>query len=251
LAKNRIRCVFGIDGLEDTNHIYRRNTRWPLIVENCTAFIRAGGIADWNFLIFKHNEHQVSEARAFAAELGFRAFSVKRTGRFFKSGEVRTSVPIMDSEGRKVGSLELPEGSQWRNPDADFLSHTYRNQFEYDKYLSETNISCHASHSGGIFVSAEGLVFPCCWMAQIFPAGKLSRRKAQVLALIEEHCGDRLALSAHNRSIEAIVNSDFFRFGVPDGWLSGPGRLDVCARYCGQHSVSRAQKGGRNIASRA
>ena len=36
-------CVFSIDGLEDTNHIYRRNTVWKKIMENCQFFIAAGG----------------------------------------------------------------------------------------------------------------------------------------------------------------------------------------------------------------
>ena len=32
-------------------------------MENVNAFISAGGTAYWKFLIFKHNEHQVEEAK--------------------------------------------------------------------------------------------------------------------------------------------------------------------------------------------
>src|SRR5215213_2829455 len=32
---------FGIDGLEDTNHIYRRNVRWPTLMRNVKAFREA------------------------------------------------------------------------------------------------------------------------------------------------------------------------------------------------------------------
>ena len=34
-------CTFSLDGLEDTNHLYRRNTNWKKIMENAQAFIEA------------------------------------------------------------------------------------------------------------------------------------------------------------------------------------------------------------------
>ena len=34
--------IFSIDGLEDTNHLYRRNTNWEKIISNVNAFIEAG-----------------------------------------------------------------------------------------------------------------------------------------------------------------------------------------------------------------
>ena len=36
---------FGIDGLEDTNHIYRKNVNYNKVIENARAFIDAGGHA--------------------------------------------------------------------------------------------------------------------------------------------------------------------------------------------------------------
>jgi MoaA/NifB/PqqE/SkfB family radical SAM enzyme len=49
--------VFSIDGLEDTNHLYRQNTIWNKIIENAQAFIDAGGRARWDYIVFAHNEH--------------------------------------------------------------------------------------------------------------------------------------------------------------------------------------------------
>jgi len=60
---NSHRIQFGIDGLEDTNHIYRQATNFNKIIDNAKAFIDAGGVAEWQYLKFKHNQHQVDEAR--------------------------------------------------------------------------------------------------------------------------------------------------------------------------------------------
>ena len=45
LTKGKMRVTFGIDGLEDTNHLYRRNVRWDRLMQNTKAFIDAGGDA--------------------------------------------------------------------------------------------------------------------------------------------------------------------------------------------------------------
>ncbi len=59
LAKifGRMGCVlFSVDGLEDTNHLYRQNVQWPVVMNSMQAFIGAGGRARWDYIIFQHNE---------------------------------------------------------------------------------------------------------------------------------------------------------------------------------------------------
>jgi MoaA/NifB/PqqE/SkfB family radical SAM enzyme len=63
--------VFSIDGLEDTNHIYRKNSNWNKIIENAQAFIDAGGSAHWDMLVYKHNQHQVDQCEQLAKDMGF------------------------------------------------------------------------------------------------------------------------------------------------------------------------------------
>lgn len=69
--------VFSIDGLEDTNHIYRRNVNWNRVIKNAEAFIRAGGSAHWDMLVYAHNEHQVDDCEQLAREMGFTWFRAK------------------------------------------------------------------------------------------------------------------------------------------------------------------------------
>ena len=74
--------IFSVDGLEDTNHLYRQNVVWKNVERNMRAFIDAGGRARWDFLIFEHNQHQVEEAENLAKKWGCEKFMKKKTGRF-------------------------------------------------------------------------------------------------------------------------------------------------------------------------
>jgi MoaA/NifB/PqqE/SkfB family radical SAM enzyme len=87
--------AFSIDGLSDTNHIYRRKTIYEKIIKNAKAFITAGGRARWDFIVFKHNEHQVEEAQKLAAELDFKAFRVRKTSRFFASPDGKDKYRVL------------------------------------------------------------------------------------------------------------------------------------------------------------
>ena len=69
--------TFSVDGLEDTNHIYRRGAKWDKIMIAMKSFINAGGPAAWEYLVFKHNQHQVEDAKKLAKELGFQEFYEK------------------------------------------------------------------------------------------------------------------------------------------------------------------------------
>ena len=85
IADLDIRVTFGIDGLEDTNHLYRRNVNWKKLIANVESFISNGGKAYWKYLIFKHNQHQVEEARQTSTEMGFSGFFPEHSDRWKSS----------------------------------------------------------------------------------------------------------------------------------------------------------------------
>ena len=69
--------IFSVDGLADTNHLYRQGVSWKAVERSMDAFIEAGGRARWDFLVFEHNQHQVEEARALSEQKGFEKFQVR------------------------------------------------------------------------------------------------------------------------------------------------------------------------------
>ena len=130
LNHNEDYCVFSIDGLGDTNAIYRIGTNYNKIIENATAFIDAGGAAHWDMLVYEHNQHQVDGALNLAKNLGFSWFRTKITKRFNKT-------PV------------------------DFLKPPSTYNFIDVK---DTLIDCNALNERSIYMAANGKYYPCCWI---------------------------------------------------------------------------------------
>ena len=63
MLKGRGKINFSIDGLADTNPTYRVNANWDKVIENVKTFIKAGGLARWDYPVFGHNEHLLIPAQ--------------------------------------------------------------------------------------------------------------------------------------------------------------------------------------------
>ena len=70
--------VFGLDGTDqETANIYRVNTRFDEVMRAMKMGVALGKKIQWNFIIFKHNEHQIELAKQIAAETGIELRLVK------------------------------------------------------------------------------------------------------------------------------------------------------------------------------
>ena len=228
---------FGIDGLADTNHIYRRGTQWDNVMRSAQTFIDSGGRAEWDFLVFRHNEHQVKQAQKLAQEMGFAEFFVRKTGRFATDGKLETSdrFKVLDGHGRFDYWLEQPTINSFVNPAFDELADIKKKHGSYQLYLDEVPIHCKvAGKKRKIYISAEGLALPCCWLGATFSeAGNPERQ--QFLQLIQDN-GGKQSLDARRRGLKAVIESPLFQRDIPSSWQRdsvAAGKLAICARTCG------------------
>jgi len=121
-------AVFSIDGLKDTNHIYRVNVNWDQLIKNAQAYISTGASAHWDMLVYQHNEHQVEQCKQLAKNLGFKWFRAKVSKRPFIQG---------------------------LNPPVRF-NRTVSNK--------KSSINCHALNEQSIYIDSRGQLYPCCWL---------------------------------------------------------------------------------------
>jgi len=232
LADIDVVVTFSIDGLEDTNHLYRQKVKWERVMENVKAYINRGGRAKWDFIVFKHNEHQVEEARQLAMDMGFEKFQVKKTGRFFSTvrHEGKESHQAMDRKGNETQKLEKPD-NKYINTALKKEHELIAEHGSMDAYYDATPINCKAIEKSEIFVTAESHVFPCCWTAGQQYKWYLGPREAPIWKLIEDP--DNISLRKH--TIQEIVEGPFFK-AIEDSWSCSSvkeGKLNVCANKCG------------------
>ena len=78
---NRLIVIFGIDGDEETNHLYRKNVNWKTLQKNWRAYISSGGRAGWQFIVFKWNQHQIADIKKLSEAEKFERFVVIKSFR--------------------------------------------------------------------------------------------------------------------------------------------------------------------------
>ena len=127
--------VFSIDGLEDTNHIYRVGVQFKKIMENAQAYIDAGASAHWDMLVFDHNKHQVDECRQLADTMGFTWFRSKETDR-------------------------------WDQYQFDHLKPA--KEINEVDYQSIDRIHCERNIEESTYVDYKGQEFPCCHISEMY-----------------------------------------------------------------------------------
>jgi sulfatase maturation enzyme AslB (radical SAM superfamily) len=178
--------VFNLDGLSDTNAIYRKNTDWNKIMENVKAYLATGANAQWSMLVYEHNEHQVQECLNMAKDLGFKRFYSKVSKRL---------------QYTPISFLNYPKNFQ--NSDQVFTD----------------EISCEAIRTKSIYASADGLILPCCYVG----AAVLSQRpytRMNTLATL----GDLDRVDGLRHDISDIVASKSFT-NFSDSWDTKPAHM--------------------------
>ena len=259
-------CTFSLDGLEDTNHLYRRNTNWKKIMENAKAFIDAGGIAHWDYIVFQHNEHQVEEARQLAKDMGFRNFNVKRTTRwadYIGTTEKKGIYPVY-WKGKHLYDLTQPDEEHFRH---NFADAEYFKQSKYqsitlgdfkkmvgiknvdhrwidNKYteidLTELSIGCRSVRDARehqpfneIYISAGGHVAPCCFLgSEPFQDTSVRDRDENYVSMITAQGGLK-SINMHNSNLYDILKLDIFQLWIPDTWKAD-GNKSMRPAKCGQ-----------------
>lgn len=223
LAKAGVKVNFAVDGLADTNHLYRRNVRWETVEANMKAFSLAGGDGQWNFIVFEHNEKDVDAAEQFAKRLNF-DFRVKITQKFRRFStwhvlkddqkvfEIKPStIPLYRHDNISTTTYDkfTPKNSDFK--DARFT--------EYDN----VEILCKSLERKEIFLNFEGYVLPCCYIGTLYGTGPNQQQ------FKDNHDWNNFSLVHH--SLEEVVKNLSV---IEDSWskTTAEGKLITCSQTC-------------------
>lgn len=216
-AYKNVHVVFALDGLEDTNHIYRINANWEKTIENAKSFISAGGNATWKYIVFKHNQHQIEEARQLAKDLGFMDFQVQYSNRNFFG----TTIWPVYIDGEFHYDLEMADG-------IEFVTKSHNVANSIDEFTSP---QCSWNQHGDMYINHEGYVLPCCMTSGTTWKNTMSDR------LFRKIIGNLNDINLNIHSISDIAQSDFYKFKLKNSFDSIKTCHNICIGNCSKGSV--------------
>jgi MoaA/NifB/PqqE/SkfB family radical SAM enzyme len=229
LAKYTDFIAFGIDGLENTNHIYRRNVKWKKIIANAESYINSGGHAIWDFIVFKHNEDQIDLAKQISVDMGFKEFNIKKTSRFLdRNHEYKDHLSVYHQTGYVDYTISLPTNLNYVNKNYSIIK-LYNN---LNNYAQETTISCNACRISEVYIGADGFVFPCGWLHdRLYGPDIESHTDYLKIKQLMVKAGGWQRTNIFYTRLKDIVNGSWFN-EINDSWTND-NRLERCGIMCG------------------
>lgn len=270
--KKNMRVTFSIDGLEDTNHIYRRNVKWDLLMANVKAYLDAGGRGLWEFLVFKHNEHQLEESDTLSKQLGFSEIVFKRPlgfnnlahdglrarGAYDKNGVleyklypatnedfVNNNMTSKEIEDDVVESFDIKEMQDYKI-ESMRRKMIYSNESRIPKgqehllELDEMVIDCKShseEHGNEVYVSSNGILYPCCYVGTRVDSDIDLYEDVQLRSHLESAGFNKFSLKSY--TLSEIVESGVLDHVFTNSWNLPSitcGKMAYCAQTCGAKS---------------
>jgi len=147
LLNSKDHIIFGIDGLQDTHHLYRKNTDFTTVITNAKTFINSGGNAWWQFIPFKHNQHQILDAFKLSQKYSFGKFFIKYERACYNEKLPGPTISPTINKELIMGRV-----------DTDSVP-SFINEMQFSK-------NCIHINQKSIYIKADGTVTPCCFMSK-------------------------------------------------------------------------------------
>jgi MoaA/NifB/PqqE/SkfB family radical SAM enzyme len=205
LAEIKVKVIFGIDGMSDTHSLYRIGTNFDKILLNAKQFIDAGGNAEWHMLVFKHNEHQIDMCKWLSESLKFKKFVSKNTSRFRND-----QLNVIGDNGKTIHVIY--PSSKSTNISTKIKTET-----------SSCTINCKVSKDKSLYVSANGLISPCCWL-------DFNGSNPASTNLLDFTDNGFSHPNLNKNTLNEIFDGDFF-IKIKETWNKTP--LVQCTKQCG------------------
>jgi len=167
--------IFAIDGLENTHSIYRIGTNFKKLINNIKAFNLAGGKSISQFIIFKHNQHQVNDVKKLSNDIGCKNMIIRTSSSYNKT---------------------------FQRPD---IEKNIKTRYEMCNIFDKLNIQCKHLLRGWVFIDFKGDVFPCCFLS----LGKYSTNYINSYNLYHNHKND---INLYVKTLDEIFESEYYSY---------------------------------------
>jgi molybdenum cofactor biosynthesis enzyme MoaA len=239
---------FSVDGYDhDSNNLYRINSNWKSIIDGIRTLRENNDrvFINWALIVFSFNQDHIDNIKSRAAALGMDSLQITKSTKFgSKYGEAyqgesdpleprpewissshRYERSIVDISGRQIPNQDYLEHNK-------IMFHKIKNQYQNAPVVPLCEIG-----NRGIYVNAEGVVFPCSWTS--FPYTSLSDGQKTIKWKDSFFAQYRDRMNLRNRSLEEIINDPLWEL-CSRGWRDSNKTWVECSQKCAQHLVDES-----------
>ena len=201
-STKKLKVDFCVDGYEETNHIYRVNTSFKKINENMQAYSNMKGKANWVYIVFEHNEHELELAKQRAKELNF-IFQIRTGMRNSMNEWTSKSVKIKESRNYKHETQKEVKKL------IKFVETENKPICEKTKIMN--TMKCRYIHDNEIFIASNKTLWPCCF----FWDSAVTTNHNFLNTFIDYNLTWN---NLENNSIEDILQHEYFSKTLEQSW---------------------------------
>jgi hypothetical protein len=238
---------FSIDGLQDTNKLYRIGIKHERTIANAKAFIDAGGKARWKFIVFEHNKHQVEEAQQIAKDMGFWEFDKHVSTRNFEynhtevenknTKQLAINVPQsieVETDIKKV-KRGTDDGTSNTKKELNITDEGAKIYREVVESSDMSKITCDFKENKMMYIDSEMNLWPCNHIAATKQEDMTHYNK------LEKEYGVGWNNLEHHTA-EDIFYHEYFQKILPTTWKDPSHKLCTyeCQEMCGGGLHSKA-----------
>lgn len=204
---------FSIDGYDDaSNNLYRINSNWDSIVNGIKALRQSNQhvFINWAAIVFRFNQDYLSNIADQARLLGMDALQLTKSTKFGSKyggyGGVNDTLEpkkeFISSSHRYERSTTNLSGRTQHNQ--DYLTYNKEKFIEIrQKYQNHPITPLCEIGNRGVYVNAEGVVFPCSWTS--FPYTSLTHGNKTIQWEDSFFAKHRQQMNLHTRTFDEIV----------------------------------------------
>ncbi len=255
--------MVALDGTTDETHQqYRRGVSFDKALANARTLIDNGANVRWQFIEFKHNSHQIEEAKELAKKYNFQDIEV-RNSRGVNSiyGDwvhklqeqkkpVETDMKLLNRDAKvdakqqkraeTKGTKLLPKVEYKVTSEVEKLVEETKNIVDVQKFIEETPIHCDWGNKGSVNIEFNGTVHPCCHMngGLFYPNHPMNKWYHDINGLYDKNWN-----SLKTYKLDKILQHPYFREDLQNSMKpdTDPNkkfkRLSICLETCSKKSL--------------
>jgi MoaA/NifB/PqqE/SkfB family radical SAM enzyme len=218
ICNHRDSINFSVDGYDDaSNNLYRINSNWTSIMEGMNIMSKKSqAFVNWATIIFSFNENHLEDIVNQAKEIGCDSVQFTRSTKF---GSVYGQAYGAETDVLEPKNKEHISKShryerysvQLSNRILDNSDYLKNNRIEfhkikkaYDKFITPMCVIGNR----GLYVNAEGQLFPCSWTS--YPYESLGTARKSILYKDSFFNVNKTALNLHANSLETVLNNQIW-----------------------------------------